>query len=440
MTAPTQTDQSFLQDVRGCSRCGGDHDSLRFARFKNLPSFLFVSHWAMCPTTSEPVLLWFEPDEDDGGDVGELPPRPPIKEPSAPPELTRYGRSPCAGPVPLLIQMADGYWTPWHIAAAMLQRQTELAALRDAKEAECPNCGYEGEMVPVPAGRRDAEAEAQQAVTESGRVAAVEICHVHKDGECHWEQCPQLRDGEPAATGRSCPLPLDLADIERAELDALRRALEARQLKAAPAAAPAPRDVDAVILRLLDMAQFMEPGAQDRWEIENAACWDHPATPPAPKPVGELPGQDDVGELIHLLRMREQSLSQQAYGLVQLGDAAYFGRAATRLEQQEGKLAAMIQLMATQLIEPAKALVVPVNHQRLSELGSEPPWNRPGWCDAEGRCWLCNAYSMGRWNYDTPPDPAQDWGRLGTVTHSAPHWAIPRPRPVPRADAGEAQG
>ncbi len=506
MTAPTQTDQSFLQDVRGCSRCGGDHDSLRFARFKNLPSFLFVSHWAMCPTTSEPVLLWFEPDEDDGGDVGELPPRPPIKEPSAPPELTRYGRSPCAGPVPLLIQMADGYWTPWHIAAAMLQRQTELAALRDAKEAECPNCGYEGEMVPVPAGRRDAEAEAQQAVTESGRVAAVEICHVHKDGECHWEQCPQLRDGEPAATGRSCPLPLDLADIERAELDALRRALEARQLKAAPAAAPAPRDVDAVILRLLDMAQFMEPGAQDRWEIENAAtllrqmesqlvesqlaalrgvpvpepsaeqteeaakliyesmrfavpdrkltrdwvergnslmqdearrtaravlaCWDHPATPPAPEPVGDLPGQDDVGELIHCLRIREQSLSQQAYSLVQLGDAAYFGRAATRLEQQEYKLAAMIQLLATQLTEPAKALVVPVN---------ELPWNRPGWCDAEGRCWLCNAYSMGRWNYDTPPDPAQDWGRLGTVTHSAPHWAIPRPRPVPRADAGEAQ-
>ena len=56
---------------------------------------------------------------------------------------------------------------------------------------------------------------------------ALEICHAHKDGECYWEQCPQLRDGEPATTSRSCPLPLDPDDIERAELDALRRELEA---------------------------------------------------------------------------------------------------------------------------------------------------------------------------------------------------------------------
>ena len=31
-------------------------------------------------------------------------------------------------------------------------------------------------------------------------------CHAAKDGECHWRSCPQLRDGEPAATGRHCPL------------------------------------------------------------------------------------------------------------------------------------------------------------------------------------------------------------------------------------------
>jgi hypothetical protein len=53
---------------------------------------------------------------------------------------------------------------------------------------------------------------------------------------------------------------------------------------------------------------------------------------------------------------------------------------------------------------------------------------------------------MGSWNYDTPPDPAQGSGRLGTVTHSAPHWAIPRPGKMPELpslsvysyDAGES--
>ena len=33
-------------------------------------------------------------------------------------------------------------------------------------------------------------------------------CHAaHSDGECMWKQCPQLRDGEPEKTGRTCPLP-----------------------------------------------------------------------------------------------------------------------------------------------------------------------------------------------------------------------------------------
>lgn len=31
------------------------------------------------------------------------------------------------------------------------------------------------------------------------------ICHSHNDGECHWKFCPQLRDKEPAKTGRHCP-------------------------------------------------------------------------------------------------------------------------------------------------------------------------------------------------------------------------------------------
>lgn len=32
-------------------------------------------------------------------------------------------------------------------------------------------------------------------------------CQAARDGDCIHEQCPQLRDGEPAKTGRSCPLP-----------------------------------------------------------------------------------------------------------------------------------------------------------------------------------------------------------------------------------------
>lgn len=31
-------------------------------------------------------------------------------------------------------------------------------------------------------------------------------CAAGKDGECAHSQCPQLRDGEPSATGRHCPL------------------------------------------------------------------------------------------------------------------------------------------------------------------------------------------------------------------------------------------
>lgn len=31
-------------------------------------------------------------------------------------------------------------------------------------------------------------------------------CASDNDGDCVHVQCPQLRDGEPKATGRSCPL------------------------------------------------------------------------------------------------------------------------------------------------------------------------------------------------------------------------------------------
>lgn len=37
-------------------------------------------------------------------------------------------------------------------------------------------------------------------------------CHAARDGECSWGACPQLRDGEPKATGRHCPIDRDDED------------------------------------------------------------------------------------------------------------------------------------------------------------------------------------------------------------------------------------
>lgn len=31
-------------------------------------------------------------------------------------------------------------------------------------------------------------------------------CHADRDGECSWAECPQIREGEPAKSGRHCPL------------------------------------------------------------------------------------------------------------------------------------------------------------------------------------------------------------------------------------------
>lgn len=31
-------------------------------------------------------------------------------------------------------------------------------------------------------------------------------CHAGRDGECTWSGCPQIRDNEPEASGRHCPM------------------------------------------------------------------------------------------------------------------------------------------------------------------------------------------------------------------------------------------
>lgn len=54
-------------------------------------------------------------------------------------------------------------------------------------------------------------------------------CHAagrNSDGDCSWSECPQLRDGEPAATGRHCPLDINQhrTELERLTVRRLRSA------------------------------------------------------------------------------------------------------------------------------------------------------------------------------------------------------------------------
>jgi hypothetical protein len=45
----------MISNVRGCARCGGDHPKLEFKKFKN--PCIERTHWALCPTTGEPILM-----------------------------------------------------------------------------------------------------------------------------------------------------------------------------------------------------------------------------------------------------------------------------------------------------------------------------------------------------------------------------------------------
>lgn len=138
---------------------------------------------------------------------------------------------------------------------------------------------------------------------------------------------------------------------------------------------------------------------------------------PAPPPAGE------VGELVDWLRLNADECVKDGCP----NSADHFTRAADLLERQ----AASVPILPddAQVIEPAKhTILVPAP---VPVLVAERPWEREGWCDEQGRCWFCNAYSMGRWSYETPPDPGQDWGLLSTLTHALPHGAIPRPLPLP---------
>ena len=168
---------------------------------------------------------------------------------------------------------------------------------------------------------------------------------------------------------------------------------------------PTMTDFRALCAELLDI---LAEHSQDLYVFEAEAITRARAA--VDKPEGEGPGDQELERFL-AERHRARMESESAFGCTDFDGAK--ARAA-RIADTRAALARWGNSVA-----PAPK-PIPV---------SERPWEREGWCDAEGRCWSCNAYSMGKWTYETAPDSEQDWGILGTKTHSLPHWAIARPRP-----------
>jgi hypothetical protein len=48
-------------DIFKCARCGGDHLNLRRVRFLQFheKSMMFYTHFAICPATNQPILIFY---------------------------------------------------------------------------------------------------------------------------------------------------------------------------------------------------------------------------------------------------------------------------------------------------------------------------------------------------------------------------------------------
>ena len=209
--------------------------------------------------------------------------------------FARWGR-PAAAPVP----RPEGDW----FAVAMIAQDMRSRGLADQA------CG--DELLKLANSNRSRLArpaappvpEPPAVALAARTVAAMEICHGHKDGECHWEQCPQLRDSEPATTGRSCPLLLDPDDIERAALDRFHR-------PAAPAAPEPGEGGDQERLRI--MAAGIRYGYMAGHNDTVEACYGDPdavAADYAPEILGELgiapPAPESPAEALAARSLLEQ--------------------------------------------------------------------------------------------------------------------------------------
>jgi hypothetical protein len=88
------------------------------------------------------------------------------------------------------------------------------------------------------------------------------------------------------------------------------------------------------------------------------------------------------------------------------------------LELEIRKARAILTRYARPAIEP-----VPV---------SERPWEREGWCDAEGRCY---GWDGDYWWMVGNPGAANE-----TITHCLPHWALPVPAPANTINQEDYEG
>ena len=45
-------------NIKNCARCGGYHDNVKFVEFARAPRVDRYSHYAPCPKTGEPILMY----------------------------------------------------------------------------------------------------------------------------------------------------------------------------------------------------------------------------------------------------------------------------------------------------------------------------------------------------------------------------------------------
>jgi hypothetical protein len=59
-----------------------------------------------------------------------------------------------------------------------------------------------------------ARGETPKVEAERSEVVSAPHCHADSDGECTWDGCPQLRDGEPKKSGRHCPYDVEVVSTD----------------------------------------------------------------------------------------------------------------------------------------------------------------------------------------------------------------------------------